>query len=209
MTLKTTTLFRSKDYFAETRKVKDAMLCYHSYHDKLIVQREKNTIEKKDLFECLVNLNSILVAVYPLAKFNISLKIIQFGSVPDESSVREIAFYSCDMQYNADKTMLRIIDNTEFDSIFNDDREFFFVTDVNQYIKTAKYINSDSRYSKRLSTVIVFPIKKKTAHKNGQIIGFLHITSESRLNDTKRNSWLMKLLPEIAEDFGLILDETH
>ena len=78
---------------------------------------------------------------------------------------------------------------------------------MSEYVKKAAYVNSDPRFMHHWSTNITFPITKKTLMESDQTIGFLCITSITKLNNTKKNVALMKLLPEIAEGLALILTD--
>lgn len=190
----------------KTFDIKRAILNYNNSLHHLREKQGTSHYPLADLQAHLASVNGILVSLYPSAQFRISIKVIQATTDPSECVTRNIVCFNSGIQEEMQNAPIRIVDNTDFNAILNEGRDFFFVSDINEYDRLREYKNSDANFRCRWNSSLVFPIKKDLSSNSRHIIGFLCISSTSKLNNPKMNESIMKLFPNIADDLYIILD---
>lgn len=153
----------------------------------------------------LKDIHEILVSIYPSIHFCISVKVIHADIDPSKAIAKNLVTIDNGVYKKSETSPICIKDNTEFSAILIEGREFFFVSDIDEYDRLRNYKNSDATFRKRWASSLVFPIKKALHPYSSQIIGFLCISSKNRLNNIKNNEIIMKLFPRIAENLYGVL----
>lgn len=168
---------------------------------------EANQLVLSDLLIHLKDIHEILISIYPSNHFRISIKVIQVDSDPSKALVKDFINFDNGAYSEIKTSPILIKDNTDFSAILYDDRDFFFVSDIEEYDRLRDYKNSDSTFRKSWVASLVFPIKKNLYPSSRHIIGFLCISSKNSLSNPKKNEIIMKLFPRIAENLYEILEK--
>lgn len=142
-------------------------------------------------------LNDALTEAYPNFQFNISIKKVNNNAIN--------TIISTDNNIELNNTKCLIKDNTEFNSIINEHHQFFFVTDIQAFNNSVlKYKSSNKNWANEYKTSIVFPIDNNNLME-GKPIGFICVTSPQKLNNTKINNQIMKLIKSTSNDLYKLL----
>lgn len=161
--------------------------------------------KSKDIELYVEELASRIKEIYPKSDSAISIKLVEksYKQNPSESEVITLVYPN--KKYNI-KMPYKIKDNTDFNSIVKDSKEYFFVSDLKKYSALKKYVNSDRHFMQEYNTSIVVPIQKNSKG-NENIIGFLCINSSQKLGNVKKNKKLMDVVKPTASLFYDYLTE--
>lgn len=171
-----------------------------------LLEKELKDKKSKDIELYLEKLTSIIKEIYPKSNSIISIKLVEKSDKQNPSESEVITWVSYpNKKYNV-KMTYRIKDNTDFNSIVKNSKEYFFVSDLKKYSALKKYVNSDRHFMQEYNTSIVVPIQKNSKG-NEDIIGFLCINSSQKLGNVKKNKKLMDIVKSAASLFYDYLTE--
>lgn len=154
----------------------------------------------------LEQMRSIFNMIYPSANFVISIKVIYYNEKNMlNSTVKDWININDKCNYLRDLKTYNIKDNTDLYSVFINKSGYFFVSDVKEYENIAGY-KTENPYYMYFNTSIVYPICNKTRK---EYLGFLCVNSNQKLNNSKKNEMLMRILEKTAAGFYFVLKNIY
>ncbi len=155
--------------------------------EKYIKQLRDNTIKVY-----LKKLSEMINQIYPKSNCTISIKLINKSDEKNPLESEVVTWVSYPEKNHNIKMNYTIKDNTDFSSIVNDKKEYFFVSDLKEYHAISKYTNIDHHFMEKYNTSIVVPIQN--AKGNIEIIGFLCVNSHKKLGNVKKNRAMVDII---------------
>lgn len=171
---------------------------------KEMYERKKKYLQTKEIELYLNSLTEIIKGLYPKSNPTVSIKLIYKDNAKDSKTNQVVTWYTYPDNKIYTKTTYSIKNNTEFDSIINRNREYFFVSDLNKYRVLNNYCSENDELTKGYNTSVVIPIKKKEK-KIENIIGFLCIESKEKFGNTKKNKIIIRIVKSLASDIYIYL----
>lgn len=145
--------------------------------------------------------------IYPDSTTRISIKIVKQTNKNSlgESKVVTWASYPKDTVY-ADLALYTIKNNTDLNSIYVNNSEYFFVANLKEFSTFDNYINENQDAVKKWITSIVYPIKE--SRKDGikdRPIGFLSISSPQEFSNIKKNELVIECIKIVSSKLYSLL----
>lgn len=128
---------------------------------------------------------------------SVSIKIIikDVKGVSGDSNVITLEQYNSTPNSLQDNQILKVKDYSEFYSIIEEGKKYFFVSDIKTFEKNNIYNNS-SKYKNKWNSSIVYPIYKY--NKKKEITGFICVSSSAIFNDVEKNNEIIKELARVS-----------
>ena len=192
------------------KTIYDDILSYQQYLYNTVIEKKDKQIGDTQVIECLNRMINVMRKLYSNTNFHVSIKIIDIDTEDTSNSlVRSWIDIGGTPVVNDGLPQYTIKDNTDFYSVFIDKHKYFFVSDINEYANISKrdYKNQNPNWRETMLSTIVYPIKNKNEKVQEQCVGFLCVDSPQRLDDNKRNVFLMNILEITAYALSSILTE--
>lgn len=184
-------------------KIFKQILSYRELRDvhrgELILKSLENELKNekgKDAEVYLEKTTSMLKEIYPKCSFTISVKLVEKSDKQNPSDSEVITWISYPKQKYNVKMSYKVKDNTDFSSIVDESKKYFFVSDLKEYSALKEYKNSDRNFLQEYKSSIVVPIQK-----NENILGFLCINSSDNLGNVKKNRKLVDVVKPVTSLF--------
>lgn len=162
-----------------------------------LLEKELNEKKNEDVGSCLKRLTDLIEEIYPKSNANISVKLVRKSDKSNPSNSEVITWVTYPKKKHNIQAIQKIKENTDFNSIVKDSREYFFVSDLKKYSALKTYSNAEKHFIQEYSTSIVVPIQKENKETE-DIIGFLCITSPQKLGNVKKNKKLVDIIKTSA-----------
>ena len=159
----------------------------------LSIQKNKNLTNYSEVQSYLSYLSDTLEKMYPSAKTEISIHILEKNNKNLEDSTVEdwIPLPS------GKKRKYTVKNNTDFKSLLLENNKYFFVTDLNKFETLSDYINENPEYT-NWQTTISFPIRDNKSGSS-DIIGFLCAVSPEKFNNVKNNKKIISFFSKASK----------
>lgn len=169
-------------------------------------QRTITYFQKDNVETYLRKIVDIIKEIYPKSNPSVSIKVIYKDNAKDFLESQVITWYTYPVKKNNNNLSYKIKNNSDFKSILQDNREYFFVSDLKKYSALNDYSNENKDFLKEYNTSIVVPIKKKDK-KRENIIGFLCLESQEKLGNVKKNKSIIELIEFAASNLYEFLSQ--
>jgi len=147
--------------------------------------------------ECLEMLYDKINKVYPNSNIKISIRVIKEKNSehPEDSKVVTWISYPKEDAGPAKMSLYTIKSNTDLHSIYVNNKDFFWVSNLKEFNAFREYMNENRDFLKRWRTSIVCPIKKvQNSDIQAGVIGFLCINSFQEFNNVKKNGLVIEYI---------------
>lgn len=183
-------IFQQIFSYRKSREVHCGELSLKSFENEL-----KNA-KGKDAELYLEKITFILKEIYPKCSFTISVMLVEKSDKQNPSDSEVITWISYPKQKYNIKMSYKVKDNTDFSSIVDERKKYFFVSDLIEYNALKGYKNSDRNFLQEYKSSIVIPIQK-----DENILGFLCINSSDNLGNVKKNRKLVDVAKSVTSLF--------
>ena len=156
-------------------------------------ENELKNVKGKDAELYLEKITSILKEIYPKCSFTISVMLVEKSDKQNPSDSEVITWISYPKEKYNIKMSYRVKDNTDFSSIVDESKKYFFVSDLKEYSALKGYKNSDTNFLQEYKSSIVVPIQK-----DENILGFMCINSSDNLGNVKKNRKLVDVVKSVT-----------
>lgn len=163
-------------------------------------------IDESSIEDYLVLLNAKIKELYPDIALSIKVLLVKSLNENDLTQSKVYIRYAYPQQEKDSNIIYTIAQNTDFSAIVSQKNDFIFISDIKEYdtVSSVGYKTEDLSFKKQYNTTIVFPIRdEKPNGKN--VIGFVHIASPQKMNNTKKNEELMGFMVIAASGLSKLL----
>lgn len=165
---------------------------------KHLIVSEKLYLAEDNIDACFKILVERIQKIYPKIKVRVSVKLIE--GLGDNTTCKSLVYlWHSYPESNYDDGIKYVIENnTDFNSIIQNKREYFFVSDLKEFSAISQYKNSSKNFLYNYNSSIVCPICKKEKGQIYDIVGFLCVDSPQKLNNVENNERIIKLIEVTA-----------